>query len=73
MTTSTASSISPVHGGLAKPVNRIEPKDRVNFPSWRKFPAVDAVQVIARRGVDRLAREGVRLVSADRFLGELAV
>ncbi len=41
MTTSTAFTISPVHGGLQKPVNRIEPKDRVNFPSWRKFPAVE--------------------------------
>lgn len=41
MTTSTQASISPVHGGLAKPVNRIEPRDRVNFPSWRKFPAVE--------------------------------
>lgn len=37
----------------------------------RKFPAVESAQVIARRGVDRVAREGVRLVSADRFLGEL--
>jgi sulfate adenylyltransferase len=41
MTTSTASSISPVHGGLAKPVNRIEPKDRVNFPAWRALPKVE--------------------------------
>lgn len=40
MTISTAASISPVHGGLPKPINRIEPKDRVNFPAWRKFPAV---------------------------------
>jgi len=39
----------------------------------RKFPAVEAVQVIAKRGTDRVAREGVRLVSADRFLSELAV
>lgn len=39
----------------------------------RKFPAVPAVQVIAKRGIDRVAREGVRLVSADRFLGELAI
>ncbi len=39
----------------------------------RKFPGVEAVQVIATSGIDRVAREGVRLVSADRFLGELAV
>ena len=41
MTLSTASMISPVHGGLAKPVNRIEPRDRVNYPAWRKLPALD--------------------------------
>ena len=39
----------------------------------RKFPAVEAVQVIATRGVDRIGREGIRLVSADRFLAELVV
>jgi predicted AAA+ superfamily ATPase len=39
----------------------------------RKFPTVEAVQVVAKRGIDRVAREGVRLVSADRFLGELTV
>jgi predicted AAA+ superfamily ATPase len=39
----------------------------------RKFPRVDAVQILASRGVDRLGREGVRLVSADRFLAELVV
>jgi hypothetical protein len=37
----------------------------------RKFPTVEAVQVLATRGVDRTGREGVRLVSADRFLAEL--
>jgi sulfate adenylyltransferase len=41
MTLSTASPISPVHGGLAKPVNRLEPKDRVNFPAWRKLERID--------------------------------
>src|SRR5690349_20692800 len=41
MTTSTAASISPVHGGLQKPINRIEPRDRVNFPAWRKLPTVE--------------------------------
>jgi hypothetical protein len=39
----------------------------------RKYPNVDAVQVVGGRGVDQVAREGVRLVSADTFLGELAV
>lgn len=39
----------------------------------RKFPAVEAVQVLATRGVDRIGREGVRLVSADRFLAELVI
>jgi hypothetical protein len=35
----------------------------------RKFPAVEAVQVLATAGVDRAGE----LVSADRFLGELAL
>ena len=39
----------------------------------RKFPGVDALQVIATRGVDRVAQDGVRLVSADKFLAELVV
>jgi predicted AAA+ superfamily ATPase len=39
----------------------------------RKFPAVEAVQVLATRGVDRAGELGVRLVSADRFLGGLAL
>lgn len=39
----------------------------------RKFPTVESVQVLATRGVDRVGREGVRLVSADRFLAELVV
>jgi hypothetical protein len=38
----------------------------------RKFPGVKAVQVIMTPGVDRVAREGVRLVSADEFLAGLA-
>ena len=37
----------------------------------RKFPSVEAVQVLATRGVDRAGELGVRLVSADRFLSEL--
>lgn len=39
----------------------------------RKFPGVEAVQTIATPGIDRVARDGIRLVSADRFLGELIV
>lgn len=39
----------------------------------RKFPAVEAVQVLAANGIDRLGELGVRLVSADRFLRELLV
>jgi hypothetical protein len=39
----------------------------------RKFLSVEAVQTVATPGIDRLAREGVRLVSADRFLAELSV
>ena len=62
-----------------RPVRFVECKvaDRTISPALlylqRKFPAVESVQVIATRGVDRVARDGVRLVSADRFLGELAV
>ncbi len=37
----------------------------------RKFPDVDAVQVIQQSGLDRLTDDGVRLVSADIFLREL--
>jgi len=39
----------------------------------RKFPAVEAVQTVVTRGIDRAARKGVRVVSADRFLAELVV
>jgi uncharacterized protein len=39
----------------------------------RKFPGVEALQVVSTPGIDRVAREGVRLVSAARFLGELVV
>ena len=39
----------------------------------RKFPTVEAVQILSTRGVDRLGRDGIRLVSADRFLAELVV
>jgi hypothetical protein len=62
-----------------KPIRFVECKmsDTVISPALlylrRKFPTVDALQVIATRGVDRIAREGVRLVSADRFLAELVI
>lgn len=39
----------------------------------RKFPGVEAFQVIATPGVDRFAQEGVRLISADTFLAALAI
>ncbi len=45
MDTSTATAVSPVHGGLARPVNRLEPRERVNFPSWRKHPKVEVNEV----------------------------
>jgi sulfate adenylyltransferase len=41
MSSTTTANVSPVHGGLPKPVNRIEPRDRVNFPAWRKFEKVE--------------------------------
>ena len=62
-----------------KPIRFIEAKlsDTSISPALlylrRKFPGVDALQVIATRGVDRLLQEGVRLVSADKFLAELAI
>jgi sulfate adenylyltransferase len=37
----TSAHVAPVHGGLPKPVHRIEPRDRVNFPAWRKLARVD--------------------------------
>jgi len=45
MSTTTVTTISPVHGGLARPVNRIEPRERVLFPTWRKFPKVEVSDV----------------------------
>lgn len=38
----------------------------------RKFPAVPAVQVLRKPRIDRIGQEGVRLISADRFLAELS-
>jgi len=45
MTTSTQATLAPVHGGLARPVNRIEPRDRANFPALRKLPKVHVEEV----------------------------
>jgi sulfate adenylyltransferase len=45
MSTTTQARLSPVHGGLARPVNRIEPRDRANFPAWRKYPQVQVSEV----------------------------
>ncbi len=39
----------------------------------RKFPQVEALQVLARPRYDRIGAEGIRIVSADRFLAELAI
>jgi hypothetical protein len=39
----------------------------------RKFPSVEAIQVLRTAGIDRIGELGVRLVSADSFLGELLV
>ena len=61
-----------------KPIRFIECKqsDTAISPALlylrRKFPAVEALQVVATSGIDRVAREGVRLVSAEIFLAELA-
>jgi len=54
MTTSTQSTLAPVHGGLARPVNRIEPRDRANFPALRKLPKV-AVEEVDRTTLYRIA------------------
>ncbi len=45
MSTTTQAKISPVHGGLFRPVNRIEPRDRTNFPAWRAYPKLDVTEV----------------------------
>jgi len=41
MSLSTASPIAPVHGGLARLVNRVEPRERINFPAWRALPSIE--------------------------------
>lgn len=61
-----------------KPIRFIECKqsDTAISPALlylrRKFPTVESLQVIATNGIDRIAQEGVRLVSAEIFLAELA-
>lgn len=39
----------------------------------RKFPGIESFQVLAKPKIDRLGPLGVRIVSGDRFLGELLV
>lgn len=39
----------------------------------RKLPGVEALQVVATPGIDRVRDLGIRVVSADAFLSELAV
>jgi hypothetical protein len=62
-----------------KPVRFVECKlaDTAISPALlylkRKFPAVEALQVVATPGIDRIAREGIRLLSAKRFLAGLTV
>ena len=41
MSSTTAANVAPVHGGLAQPVNRIVPRERVLFPAWKKLPAIE--------------------------------
>jgi sulfate adenylyltransferase len=41
MSQSTQAFVAPVHGGLAEPVNRVQPRERVLFPAWRKLPAIE--------------------------------
>lgn len=40
-TQSTRSFVSPVHGGLAAPVNRVRDPKSVDLAAWRKLPALD--------------------------------
>jgi sulfate adenylyltransferase len=45
MSTTTATRISPVHGGLSRPVNRIEPRERVQWAAWRALDSIDVTEV----------------------------
>jgi sulfate adenylyltransferase len=44
-TTTTATSISPVHGGLPRPVNRVEPRERVQWGAWKALETIDVTEV----------------------------
>jgi sulfate adenylyltransferase len=46
-TTTTSATTSPVHGGLPRPVNRIEPRERVQWAAWKALPAVEVSEVDA--------------------------
>jgi uncharacterized protein len=39
----------------------------------RKFPQVDALQVVSKAGIDRIVDPGIRVVSAETFLREMKV
>jgi sulfate adenylyltransferase len=54
MTLSTTSNVAPVHGGLARTVQRIEPRERVPFFAWRKLPQVE-VSESSRTLLQRIA------------------
>jgi hypothetical protein len=62
-----------------RPIRFVETKlsetrvDRSLVYLRRKFPSVNALQVVATPGIDRLGELGIRVVSADRFLEELLV
>jgi len=44
-TTTTSATVSPVHGGLPRPVNRIEPRERVQWGAWKALPVVEVNEV----------------------------
>jgi sulfate adenylyltransferase len=43
--TPTATHISPVHGGLPRPVNRIEPRERIAWSAWKALPVIEVSEV----------------------------
>ena len=45
MSTSTAANISPVHGGLPRPVNRVEPSERVLWSQWKGLTPIEVNDV----------------------------
>ena len=54
MSLTPVANLSPVHGGLTKPVNRNEPRERANFLAWKRFPAVQ-VSDVDRTTLQRIA------------------